>query len=37
VVDAPASDTKGFLLRDTYVSTSQLNRPIWNKGSLPPS
>jgi hypothetical protein len=28
VVDAPVSNTHGFLSRDTWVSSTQLNRPI---------
>jgi hypothetical protein len=28
VLDAPASNTSGFITRDTYVSSPQLNRPI---------
>jgi hypothetical protein len=31
VLDAPASNTNGFLLRDASVSSTQLHRPIWNK------
>jgi hypothetical protein len=31
VLDANASDTYGFLSRDTCVSSSQLNRAIWIK------
>jgi hypothetical protein len=31
VLDVPASDTNCFLLRDTCASSTQLNRPIWNK------
>jgi hypothetical protein len=34
VLDAPPSNTDGFLLTDTYVSSIQLKRPIWNKISL---
>jgi hypothetical protein len=33
VQDAPASNTGGFLSRDTCVSSIQVNRPIWNKVS----
>jgi hypothetical protein len=36
MVDACASNTNGFLSRDTCVSSTQLNRPIWNKLSLSP-
>jgi hypothetical protein len=36
VLDAAASNTDGFVLRDTYVSSTQLNRPIWDKLSLSP-
>jgi hypothetical protein len=28
VLDGPVSNTDGFLLRDTYVCSSHLNRPI---------
>jgi hypothetical protein len=28
VLDVPASNTDGFLLKDTCVSSTQLNRPI---------
>jgi hypothetical protein len=35
-LDDTASDTNGFLSRDTCVSSSQLNRPICCKGSLTP-
>jgi hypothetical protein len=31
---APASNTDGFLSRDTCVSSTQLNMPILNKMSL---
>jgi hypothetical protein len=34
VLDAPASDTNGFLWRDTCVFSTQLKRPIWKKESL---
>jgi hypothetical protein len=34
VLDASASNTHGFLSRDSCVSLNQLNRPIWNKMSL---
>jgi hypothetical protein len=30
-VDAPPSTIDGFLSRDTCVSSTQLNRLIWNK------
>jgi hypothetical protein len=33
---APASNTDIFLLGDTCVSSTQLNRPIWNNESLAP-
>jgi hypothetical protein len=36
MVDATASNSNGFLWRDTCVSSTQLNRPIWNKVSLSP-
>jgi hypothetical protein len=36
VVDDPASDIDGFLWSDTCVSSTQLNRPVWNKESLSP-
>jgi hypothetical protein len=36
VLDAPASNTDGFLLRDTCFSSTQLIWPIWNKQSLSP-
>jgi hypothetical protein len=36
VVDAPGSDTNGFLLRDKCVSSTQLSRSILNKQSLSP-
>jgi hypothetical protein len=36
VVDAPAPDTNGFLLRNICVSSGHLNRTIWNKDSVPP-
>jgi hypothetical protein len=31
VLDAPASKTVGFLLRDTWVSSTFLKWPVWNK------
>jgi hypothetical protein len=34
VLHTLASNTKGFLSRDTCVSSTQLIRPIWNKDSL---
>jgi hypothetical protein len=34
VLDVPASNIGGFLSRDTFVSSTQMNRPIWNKESL---
>jgi hypothetical protein len=36
VLDVPASNTDGFLLRDTSVSSTWLNRPTWSKESLSP-
>jgi hypothetical protein len=36
LVDALASMTDAILWRGTCVSSTQLNRPIWNKESLPP-
>jgi hypothetical protein len=36
ILDAPASNTDGFLWRDTCISSSPVNRPIWNKESLSP-
>ena len=36
VLDAPAPNIDGFLLGDICVSSSQLNRPGWNKESLSP-
>jgi hypothetical protein len=36
VLDVPASNTDGFLSSDTCVSTTQLNRPLWNIESLSP-
>jgi hypothetical protein len=35
-LDAPAFNTDGFLSRDTYVSSTKLDRPIRNKMSLSP-
>jgi hypothetical protein len=34
VLDAPASNTDGFLSRDTCVSSTHLNRPFRNKMRL---
>jgi hypothetical protein len=34
VLDAYASNTDGFLFRDTCVSSTQLNKPVWNIKSL---
>jgi hypothetical protein len=36
VPDAPASNLDGFLWRDKYVSSTQMNRPIWNKMCISP-
>jgi hypothetical protein len=36
VQDGTSSNTYEFLLRDTCVSSTQNNRPIWNKESLSP-
>jgi hypothetical protein len=36
VPDVPASNSDGFLWRDTCVSSTQLNRPICRKQSLFP-
>jgi hypothetical protein len=36
VLDAPASTSDGGLWTDTCVSSTQLNKPIWNKHSLSP-
>jgi hypothetical protein len=36
MLDATASNTYHFLLKDTCVSSTHLNTPIWNKESLPP-
>jgi hypothetical protein len=36
VLHAPASNTVAFLSRYTCVSSTQLNRPIWNNISFPP-
>jgi hypothetical protein len=37
VIDAPASNTDGFLWRDTCVFSTQLNRHIWNEERLSPA
>jgi hypothetical protein len=31
VLNAPACILDGFLLRDTCISSTELNRPMWNK------
>jgi hypothetical protein len=36
MLESPASNTHGFLLIHACVSSTQLNRPIWNKESLSP-
>jgi hypothetical protein len=36
VLEDPASNTDGFLWRDTSVSSSHLNRNIWNRSLSPP-
>jgi hypothetical protein len=36
VLDAPASNTDGFPSRDTCVSSTHMNRPIWSKQSVYP-
>jgi hypothetical protein len=36
VLNAAASNIDGYLWSDTCVSSTQLNRPIWNKQSLTP-
>jgi hypothetical protein len=36
VLDAPAFKTDGFLLRDIFISSTNMNRDIWKKESLPP-
>jgi hypothetical protein len=36
VLDAPASNTDGLVWRDTCVSSTQMNRPMWKKQSLSP-
>jgi hypothetical protein len=36
VLDAAASNIHGFLWRESEVSSTQLNRPIWSKESLCP-
>jgi hypothetical protein len=35
-VDAPACNVDEILSRDSCVSSTHLNRPIWNKESLSP-
>jgi hypothetical protein len=35
-LDTPATKNDGFLWNDTCVSSTVLNRPIWNKMSLSP-
>jgi hypothetical protein len=30
MLDAPGSNTDDFLLRDTCVSSTELNKPTWN-------
>jgi hypothetical protein len=34
--EGAVSNIDGFLWRDTCVSSTQQNRPIWRKGSLSP-
>jgi hypothetical protein len=36
VLNSPASNTRGFLSRDTFVSSTQPNMPIYRKHSLSP-
>jgi hypothetical protein len=36
-LDAACTNVDGFLSRDTCVSSSRLNRPLWNKMSFSPS
>jgi hypothetical protein len=36
VLEAPASNTHGFLSRGTYVSSNHLNMSIWSKQSISP-
>jgi hypothetical protein len=36
MLDATASKKDGFILRDICISSTQLNRIIWNKESLSP-
>jgi hypothetical protein len=36
MLDAPASNTDGFLSRDSFLSPTLLNICIWNKMSLSP-
>jgi hypothetical protein len=33
VIHAPACNIYSFLRRDTYVPSTQLNKPIWSKPS----
>jgi hypothetical protein len=35
-LDAPAFKTDGFLSRDTFISSTKLNRDMWKKESLHP-
>ena len=35
-LDAPASTSDGCLWKDTCVSSTQLNKPLWNEHSLSP-
>jgi hypothetical protein len=36
MLDAAASNIVGFLWRDTCVSSTQVNKPIWKKMTLTP-
>jgi hypothetical protein len=36
VIDAPPSYPHGLLSRDTCISSTELKKPIWQKGSLSP-
>jgi hypothetical protein len=36
VLNSPASNLDGLPSRDTWVSSTQLNRPIWSKLSFSP-
>jgi hypothetical protein len=36
MLDVPASNNGGFLWRDTCISSTQLNRPVWKKESPSP-